>query len=79
MWSLSPPQLVVPVRDVEVINAYGFLKPGSSRVPVVIKNLSARTVTIRKGDAIAEVAPANIIPAMLAPEPSEESSTGLLP
>ena len=26
------------VRDVEVINAYVFLKPGSSRVPVVIKN-----------------------------------------
>ena len=62
------------VRDVEVINAYGFLKPGSSRVPVVIKNLSARTITIRKGDAIAEVAPANVVPAMLAPQPTEEGS-----
>ena len=62
------------VRDVEVINVYGFLKPGSSRVPVVIKNLSARTVTIRKGDTIAEVAPANVVPAMLAPQPTEEGS-----
>ena len=60
------------VRDVEVINAYGFLKPGSSRVPVVIKNLSAQTITIRKGDAIAEVAPANVVPAMLAPQPTDE-------
>ena len=62
------------VGYVEVINAYGFLKPGSSRVPVVIKNLSARTVIIRKGDAIAKVAPANIVPAMLAPEPTEKVS-----
>ena len=47
---------------------YMFLKPGSHRIHVMMKNLTARTVTIHQGVKIATISTANIVPHMLAPE-----------
>ena len=50
------------------VPGYTFLKPGSHRVHVMMKNLTARTVTIHQGVKIATMSAANIVPQMLAPE-----------
>ena len=47
---------------------YMFLKPGSHRIHVMMKNLTVRTVTIHQGVKVATMSAANIVPHMLAPE-----------
>ena len=50
------------------IPGYTFLKPGSHRIHVMMKNLTARTVTIHQGVKVATMSAANVVPHMLAPE-----------
>ena len=50
------------------VPGYTFLKPGSHRIHVMMKNLTARTVTIHQGVKIATMSAANLVPHMLAPE-----------
>ena len=50
------------------VPGYMFLKPESHRVHVMIKNLTAGTVTIHQGIKIATMSTANVVPPMLAPE-----------
>ena len=50
------------------VPGYTFLKPGSHRIHVMMKNLTARTVTIHQGVKVATMSAANIVPHMLAPE-----------
>ena len=50
------------------VPGYTFLKPGSHRVHVMMKNLTVRTVTIQQGVKIATMSAANVVPHMLAPE-----------
>ena len=50
------------------VPGYTFLKPGSHRVHVMMKNLTARMVTIHQGVKIATMSAANVVPHMLAPE-----------
>ena len=54
------------------VPSYTFLKPGSSRVAVMIKNITARPVTVKSGERIAKVEPANAVPNMLAPKLQED-------
>ena len=54
-----------------VVPSYTFLKPGSNRVEVMLKNITAWPVTIKAGDKVARVEPANAVPQMLAPKPQE--------
>ena len=58
--------------DVAVVPCYGVLKQGSNRVPIVLKNLMCKPITLQKGRVVAEVGPANAIPAMLTPKVKEE-------
>ena len=53
------------------VPAYTFLKPGSSRVEVMLKNITARSITIKSGEKVARIEPANAVPHMLAPKPQE--------
>ena len=53
------------------VPSYTFLKPGSNRVEVILKNITALPVTIKAGDKVAKVEPANTVPHMLAPKPQE--------
>ena len=50
------------------VPGYTFLKPGSHRIHVMMKNLTARTVTIHQGVKIATMSAANLVPHMLALE-----------
>ena len=50
------------------VPGYTFLKPGSHRIHVMMKNLIARTVTIHKGVKVVTMSAANVVPHMLAPE-----------
>ena len=54
--------------NVAVVPCYGTLKQGTDRVPVILKNLTCKPITLRKGQVVAEVGPANAIPHMLAPK-----------
>ena len=61
--------------DITVVPCYGVLKQGSDRVPIVLKNLTCKPITLKKGRVVAEVGPANAIPAMLAPKIKEEGDS----
>ena len=54
------------------VPSYTFLKPGSSRVEVMIKNITARPIVVKSGERIARVEPANAVPNMLAPKLQED-------
>ena len=50
------------------VPGYTFLKSGSNRVQVMLKNMSARPVTLQPGDQLANLEAANAVPHMLAPK-----------
>ena len=50
------------------IPGYTFLKPGSNRLKVMIKNLTARTIKVSQGSKVASMEVANVVPHMLAPQ-----------
>ena len=49
------------------VPAYTFLKPSSNRVEVILKNITARPITIKQGVKVAVIQAANAVPKMLAP------------
>ena len=51
------------------VPSYNFIKGNSRCVHVGLRNLSCRTVTLKKGTVVAQLSPANVIPKMLAPKP----------
>ena len=57
------------------VPGYTFLKPGSHSIHVMIKNLTARSITVNQGSNIAEMAAANVILNMLAPQASPQTET----
>ena len=50
------------------VPGYTFLKPGSDRLKVMIKNLTARTIKVSQGSKVASMEAANVVPHMLAPQ-----------
>ena len=50
------------------VPAYTFLKPSSNRVEVMLKNITARPITIKHGVKVAVIKAANAVPKMLAPK-----------
>ena len=54
------------------VPSYTFLKPGSQRVQVIIKNITARPITVKQGERVARLEAANVVPQMLAPKVVEE-------
>ena len=58
------------------VPGYTFLKPGSHRIHVMIKNLTARKVNINQGVKIAMMGAANIVPHMLAPQEVQVETYG---
>ena len=57
--------------NIAVVPCYGILKQGSDRVPVILKNLTCKPITLQKGKVVAEIGPANAIPKKLAPKQEE--------
>ena len=56
-----------------IVPSYGYLKQGVDRIPVLMRNVTSKRVTLSKGTVIASVMAANKIPPMLAPEYKEET------
>ena len=52
-------------KDITVAQQIQTLKPGSNKIPVVLRNLSCRTLKVRKGMKIAHVEASNIVPTMV--------------
>ena len=50
------------------VPGYTFLKPGSDRVKVMIKNLTTRTIKVSQRSKVASMEAANVVPHMLAPQ-----------
>ena len=55
------------------------LNPGSDRVKVMIKNLTARIVKVPQGSKVALVEAANVVPHMLAPQETQSPETNVKP
>ena len=53
--------------DLFTVPCYSYMRPGSKRATVTLRNLSEKPQTLLKGAVIAQVQPANIIPPKLAP------------
>ena len=51
------------------VPSYNFIKGNSRCVHVGLRNLSCRTVTLKKGTVVAQLSSTNVIPKMLAPKP----------
>ena len=52
-------------KDMTVAQQIQALKPGSNKIPVVLRNLSCRTLKVSKGMKIAHVEASNIVPTMV--------------
>ena len=52
-------------KDIWIAQQIQVLKPGSYKVPVVIRKLSCRTLKIKKGTKIAHVEASNIVPPLI--------------
>ena len=50
------------------VPTYTFLKPGSNCVEVMLKNITARPITIKQGVKVAVIEAANAVPKMLTPK-----------
>ena len=55
-------------KDMTVPQQIQVLKPGSNKIPVVLRNLSCRTLKVKKGMKIAHVEAINIVPTMVSQE-----------
>ena len=53
--------------DLFTVPCYSYMRPGSKRATVTLRNLLEKPQTLLKGAVIAQVQPANIIPPKLAP------------
>ena len=61
------------------VPGYAFLKPGSDRVKVMIKNLTARVIKVPQGSKVASLEAANVVPHMLAPQETQSPKTNIKP
>ena len=61
------------------VPGYTFLKPGSDRVKVMIKNLTARVIKVPQGSRVASLEAANVVPHMLAPQEAQPPKTNIKP
>ena len=60
-------------HNIVTVQSYSFMKPGSSKVVVGVRNLTGKEVVLKAGTVIGRIEAANAIPPMLAPK-SEKNS-----
>ena len=69
-------------RDIAIIHQLLILKPGLDRIPVILWNLSGRTLKLKKGTNVAHVEASQVVPSMgssLMQENTHEKATGNTP
>ena len=52
-------------KDMTVAQQIQVLKPGSNKIPVVLRNLSCRTLKVKKGTKIAHAEASNTVPTIV--------------
>ena len=52
-------------KDIAVAQQLQVLKPGSNNIPVVLRNLSCRTLKLKKGMKVAHVEASSIVPPLV--------------
>ena len=62
------------IEGVEAISSYETFKQGGNRVTIGLPNGTREKITLKKGTKVACVTAANIVPPMLAPDPSIDKS-----
>ena len=62
------------IEGVEAVPSYETFKQGGNRVTIGLQNLTQEKITLKKGAKIACILAANIVPPMLAPDPSTDRS-----
>ena len=58
-------------KDLAITQQIHVLKPGLNKIPVMIRNLSCRTLKLKKGTKIAHVEASSIVPPMVSSQMSE--------
>ena len=54
-------------EDEFTVPCYSYMRPGSKRAAVALRNLSEKPQVLTKGTVVAKIQPANLIPPKLAP------------
>ena len=54
--------------DEYTVPSYSYMRPGSKRVSVALRNLSGKSQTFKRGTIIATIRAANLVPPKLAPK-----------
>ena len=49
------------------VPSYAYLKPGSSKVNMCLRNLTSKSIMVKAKSIVAQLAAANAVPSMLAP------------
>ena len=49
-------------KDIAVVHQLQILKPGSDKIPVVLRNLSGRTLKFKRGRSVAHVEASQVVP-----------------
>ena len=62
-------------QDEYTVPCYSYMRPGSRRASVAMRNLTNQTIEIKKGTVVATVQAANIIPPMLAAKSSNTNNS----
>ena len=52
----------IPYKDIAVFHQLQILKPGSDRIPMVLWNLSGRTLKLKRGTNVAHVEASQVVP-----------------
>ena len=60
--------------DKYTVPSYSYMRPGSKRVSVALRNLSEKTQTFKKGTVITTIHAANLVPPKLAPKYVNENN-----
>ena len=51
-------------RDIAIVHQLQILKPGLDRIPVILQNLSGRTLKLKKGTNVAHVEASQVVPSL---------------
>ena len=51
-------------RDIAIVRQLQILKPRSDRIPVILRNLSGRTLKLKKGTNVAHVEASQVVPSL---------------
>ena len=62
------------IEGVETVSSYETFKQGGNRVTIGLQNMMREKIILKRGTRITRVSATNIVPPMLAPDPSTDRS-----